>query len=216
MSEQKLTNKNLDAIGTKMLKAICLQDHDIDLIVCADELFEPVRAAMTAPPMNAKDSLFDWTSFFVRRLRTRLIVAAVPVGFIAFYLIRIISTEPISYKTVPPIEYPAAVADIGSSEIAFTVTKNTPNRPAKSIAKQRHAIEGQDVGEFQTLTYTGEASDTTAGQIVRVELPRSSLFAMGVDLQVENQRTDKVKADLLIGEDGVMRAVRVVNQGEIR
>jgi hypothetical protein len=39
---------------------------------------------------------------------------------------------------------------------------------------------------------------------------------MGVDLPVENQTTNKVKADLLIGEDGVMRAVRLVNQGEQR
>jgi hypothetical protein len=45
--------------------------------------------------------------------------------------------------------------------------------------------------------------------LVRVELPRSSLVAMGVDPPAEND-AQKVKTDLLIGSDGVMKAVRFV------
>jgi hypothetical protein len=42
-----------------------------------------------------------------------------------------------------------------------------------------------------------------------VDLPRSSLAAMGVVLPVENG-PDTVKADLLISSDGVTRGVRFV------
>ncbi|HEX2639339.1 MAG TPA: hypothetical protein VHL50_02155, partial [Pyrinomonadaceae bacterium] len=81
---------------------------------------------------------------------------------------------------------------------------HTQQRPARTNL--------EDVGEFQAITYAGDASEMDdAGQIVRVELPRSSLYALGVDLPIENQAAAKIKADLLIGDDGVMRAVRVVN-----
>src|SRR3954470_4491573 len=217
MRSHSLTNKNIDEIGTKVLKAIRIQDQEIDRIVGADNLFGPVRAAMADRQTVAKNTLINWTSFFLWSRRNVPAAAAATVVFGAFYLIRMMPTETISYKTVPPIEYPASVADLGATDIAFTITKNKTNRLLrKPLSKQRRPLETEDVGEFQALTYTGDANDASDSQIVRVELPRSSLFAMGVDVPVENQTTNKVKADLLIGEDGVMRAVRVVNQGEIK
>jgi hypothetical protein len=62
--------------------------------------------------------------------------------------------------------------------------------------------------EFQPVTYTGDPSDIAGGRIVRVELSRQALFAMGVNIPLENG-VDNVKADLLIGPDGVTRAVRL-------
>ena len=47
------------------------------------------------------------------------------------------------------------------------------------------------------------------GQIVRTEISRSSLFAMGVDLPLEGAN-EKIKTDLLVGPDGVVRGVRIV------
>ena len=40
-------------------------------------------------------------------------------------------------------------------------------------------------------------------------MPRSALFAMGVNIPLEND-AEVVKADLLVGTDGVTRAIRVV------
>jgi hypothetical protein len=68
----------------------------------------------------------------------------------------------------------------------------------------------EEFGEFQALTFAYDSEADENGQIVRVELPRSSLLAMGIDMQVENESV-KIKAELLIGEDGIMKAVRVVN-----
>jgi hypothetical protein len=62
--------------------------------------------------------------------------------------------------------------------------------------------------EFYGLTY-GEPADTDGGRIVRVDMTRASLFAMGVNVPLEND-SETVKADLLIGPDGVTRAIRVV------
>jgi len=213
MRSRNLTNKDIDRLGTKMLKAVRVQKLDIDRIICADDLFEPVRQAMAARPTVAKNSLAIWTGFALLRWRTLPAFAAMTIAALgAFYLIRPTLTETGSYAAVPAVEFPVAVADIGSTDVAIIQVQTRPSVPVrKHIPKERPRAEVEDVGEFQALTYTDDASEAADGQILRVELPRSSLFAMGVDVPVENQTTKKVKADLLIGEDGIMRAVRIVN-----
>jgi hypothetical protein len=47
------------------------------------------------------------------------------------------------------------------------------------------------------------------GQIVRVEVPRSALASLG--FQVNPQRADEpITADVVLGHDGVARAIRLV------
>jgi hypothetical protein len=84
------------------------------------------------------------------------------------------------------------------------------NKPSThAVKKESRSRRIEEVSEFYAVTYTGDAEDDDNDQIVRVELPRSSLFAMGINVPVENEVV-KVKADLLIGSDGVMKAVRLV------
>ena len=80
----------------------------------------------------------------------------------------------------------------------------------ESRAPQKHRTETiEEVSEFYPITYTDNQDSNDGGQLVRVELPRSSIAAMGIDPPVENE-SPKVKTDLLIGSDGVMKAVRFV------
>lgn len=63
-------------------------------------------------------------------------------------------------------------------------------------------------GEFQPLTFAGNSgAEEDGSQIIRVELSRSSLFALGVNLPFENE-TEKIKTDLLVSSDGVVKGVR--------
>lgn len=48
-----------------------------------------------------------------------------------------------------------------------------------------------------------------SGEVIRVQMPRSSLIALGLPMDVERAHKS-VKADLLIGEDGQARAIRFV------
>jgi hypothetical protein len=50
-------------------------------------------------------------------------------------------------------------------------------------------------------------SETT--HLVRVELPRSALTSFGIPLDAE-RTGGRVKADVLLGEDGTARAIRFV------
>lgn len=66
---------------------------------------------------------------------------------------------------------------------------------------------------FMPLTYTATAPQD--GMVVRVAVPRATLLAMG--LPVNGERTEEnVKADVLMGMDGVALAIRLVNEGGVR
>lgn len=63
--------------------------------------------------------------------------------------------------------------------------------------------------DFLPLTYDSNVASMDSGHIVRVELPRSALASMGLPMNIE-RAGEPVKADVLLGEDGVARAIRFV------
>lgn len=63
--------------------------------------------------------------------------------------------------------------------------------------------------EFLPLTYDGNMSQLDDGQVVRVELPRSALQSFGLPVNAERVG-ERVKADVLLGHDGVARAIRFI------
>lgn len=92
---------------------------------------------------------------------------------------------------------------------AYKAEPSTAKVNYRKKAGTRESARYESDGEFYPLTFTGSNEIAPGAQIVRVELPRSSLFSMGVDLP-DDDRTGMVKADLLISSDGVARGFRLV------
>ncbi|HYY57036.1 MAG TPA: hypothetical protein VE842_06855 [Pyrinomonadaceae bacterium] len=63
--------------------------------------------------------------------------------------------------------------------------------------------------DFIPLTYGGGMNGLDSGRVVRVELPRSALARFGLPVNAE-RAGEPVKADVLLGEDGLARAIRFV------
>jgi len=63
--------------------------------------------------------------------------------------------------------------------------------------------------EFMPLGYLNSASLQDGGQIVRVELPRSTLASFGLPVNMDRYN-EKVKADVVLGVDGLAHAIRFV------
>jgi hypothetical protein len=63
--------------------------------------------------------------------------------------------------------------------------------------------------DFMPLGYLNAATLQDGGQIVRVELPRSALVNFGLPVNMERYH-EKVKADVLLGVDGMAHAIRFV------
>lgn len=78
------------------------------------------------------------------------------------------------------------------------------NRPA-----QPSNAEPEIVTDFMPLTYGAALNPNEGGQLVRVELPRSALASLGLPVNVERSE-ERVKADVLLGHDGLARAIRFV------
>jgi len=63
--------------------------------------------------------------------------------------------------------------------------------------------------DFMPLGYLNPATLQDGGQIVRVELPRSALVNFGLPVNMDRYH-EKVKADVLLGVDGLAHAIRFV------
>jgi hypothetical protein len=86
--------------------------------------------------------------------------------------------------------------------------RNKPSRGANNIQPEINASE-EIATEFLPITYGSNLSQLDDGQIVRVELPRSALHSFGIPVNAE-RANERVKADVLLGHDGVARAIRFV------
>lgn len=64
--------------------------------------------------------------------------------------------------------------------------------------------------EFLPLTYLASATAMDSGTVVRVQLSKSALVRLGLPVNIESSN-DSIRADLVIGDDGVARAIRLVD-----
>ncbi|HEX5082900.1 MAG TPA: hypothetical protein VFY40_12710 [Blastocatellia bacterium] len=96
------------------------------------------------------------------------------------------------------------------TDVAGKASTERRARRRAAISDDMTAITGS-VTDYIPLTYLADAADVESGTVLRVELPPSALITMGLPMNVD--RTDsRVKADLIVGDDGVPRAVRFVGE----
>lgn len=63
--------------------------------------------------------------------------------------------------------------------------------------------------EFIPVMYGQGLAPTEGGRLIRVELPRSALWAYGLPMNVDRAGA-RIKADVVVGNDGMARAIRFV------
>jgi hypothetical protein len=91
----------------------------------------------------------------------------------------------------------------GSLEARSQRTGNKRNENVSNHASNEVATE------FIPLGYLSVEALQDGGQIVRVELPRTSLVKFGLPVNMERSN-ERVKADVLMGLDGMAHAIRFV------
>lgn len=112
----------------------------------------------------------------------------------------------------------APPGDLGGAAVTTVSTAEPPvrkprrERPAAAAPQGARdaAPESFEIAtDFYPLVAGGNMAPTEGGQIVRVEVPRSSLAAMGFMMNVEHAE-ERVTADVVLGHDGMARAIRFV------
>ena len=109
-----------------------------------------------------------------------------------------------------------AAAGPSKSVPARGLSPSKPSGPAQTrragqAEASPAAIPGFDeLADFIPLPFAADESPLGAGELVRIRLSESALSLLGVPVS-ENASAEPVTADVVIGEDGVARAIRFVS-----
>jgi hypothetical protein len=232
MNKRKLTNEELDRIGRASLRAAAVSGDEIENIVSSPMLFNSIKDRIEAErPENkrigwfAQFSLLTWN----RAAAAFTIAAIFLAGTVAILVFakrnRNMSSpeqaakqdqpiQPEKDRPAPAFEPPAPEVSGPAGNVTAASYKKEPVRAQKVVvhrpaARKTESPVFEAEGDFYPVAGTpgGMPQD---GHVVRAEIPRSSLVAMGVvDLPIEGGN-EKIKTDLLVGSDGVVRGIRIV------
>jgi len=115
-------------------------------------------------------------------------------------------------RTAPRIGSPAPAprkAATKPSPLAPVVREKPAAAERPVVAPPQEAsVTIEDAAEFVALDYGDTLADVESVHVVRVQLPPTALTALGWPMSEEADRP--VNADLLVGHDGVARAIRFV------
>ena len=229
MFRRENKNQAVDAIGRKLVENDLLSVEEIDQIIGNPALFDGINRRIAAiensVPSAKPRHVGSWVPAAAGSLLSIAIVAAVAMAVIYR------NDVETARKAVPQVQFPVAVPENARPEVPPkpVVSKlsagRAPNiddseiRPEKAVYRRPAATKtnfrqasapAETETEFYPVAYTGDPAETAGGgRIIRVNLNRSSLFALGVNMPLENDDA-VVRADLLIGMDGVTRAIRLV------
>jgi hypothetical protein len=89
-----------------------------------------------------------------------------------------------------------------------TVAAATQSVAEPKVNSAKSAVE-EIATDFVPVGYGSALDLRDGGQLVRVELPRSALTRFGLPMNM-NRADERVKADVLVGPDGLPRAIRFV------
>lgn len=228
MIKRKLNNTELESISNAVFKSEPLTLAEIDQIVAKPELFSLIQKriqnapSITAPVparvLPARRYVLAWSGIAMTFAAAAALAVLninkevpqkAPVQIAVLNQVPDIADPEVVRSEVPPQPITGKLsADRTTKEDRLKVEKAIFTR-TEPVTRPERASEPDT--RFIPVSYTGDPDETSAGgQVIRVEMKRSSLFALGVSIPLEND-DEIVKADLLIGRDGVTRAIRVVN-----
>ena len=149
-------------------------------------------------------------------------LAAVAAGIII-----LISVMAIFWRSASPFEPPKEERAISPNPVAppqappvnpELVAAEQPEDLPKRVRHARRANRSEDVELVTRFFQLREGEDLTALeslQVVRVELTSSALGELGLLVDTETAN-EPVKADVLVGQDGLARAIRFVHLAQVR
>jgi len=163
-----------------------------------------------------------------RRHRRRYLIGAIAAGVLIVFGI-----SAVRWRQAAPV-----IRETGTPQVAETEApggnpdhlSTAPENPKRSLAdragsrrknstKQNDGIsakanptnaENTEIAtDFIPVVYGGAANLAEGGRMVRVELPRSAMASFGLPVHMD-RANERVKADVLVGVDGLAQAIRFV------
>jgi hypothetical protein len=221
----KRDNKELDRIGEMLVKRAAISDAELDALVAKPMLFKGVADKIKHEPKLARRFSFRAALAYAS---VSLTVAVVAATASVYMLSRPVAQVPVvaSKVDIPasrpetvvpqPGRPPQDVVEVstkpqsgrGDRQYVMASDRTTVPQPQRAVSARPVQAQPEEDPDFYAVSYAGRDS-LAGGRIVRVDLPRAQAFALGLPVSLEND-SDTVRADLLIGPDGVPRGARLV------
>jgi hypothetical protein len=229
MRKMKLDNKDLDLIGKKLIESGRMPQEEIDSVIAAPYLFERIVANRNSGSGQTVSTSVAAAIKARSNLRNAFVFAGIVVLLVTVIagLSRLLSDAPkntaLNEIKVPVTLPETARPDLPPQQVGIKLSPGRARisemQAAPSVAKYETRETRPRLGkrptaepseEFYAVSDAGDLADSAAGgRIIRVDMPRTSLLAMGVNVPLEND-ADVIRADLLVGADGVTRAIRLI------
>jgi hypothetical protein len=119
-----------------------------------------------------------------------------------------IQPAPPAVQPLPEQKSPVAPRN-RKRELQNHYAANRTPRAAPPAEDKETAGDYEIATDFIPLTHRGSFAQWEGGQVVRVELPRSAMASFGLPVNLE-RAGERVKADVVVGNDGMARAIRFV------
>ena len=173
------------------------------------------KTAKEGPPASVETALL--TEFRRRQLRNEPNFRRKPLlwlGLAAAAAVVLIAVAVAVRQPAPPV---VVHTEIAPPAPVVTAKERAPEplAPVPQIRKhprraQTKPAPVQEVAtEFLAMPYAPRFTAEDRGQLVRVRLPRESMRSFGLPVN-QDRMVQSVTADVLIGEDGIARAIRFV------
>ena len=114
-----------------------------------------------------------------------------------------IAIQPPVKQHVKAVVVPPVVTELPAAPAPSVIVAAGPLRPKPVRAPVKREI----MTNFIPVMVDPDPFER--GRLVRVKLPRSALTAFGLQLN-EDRSDERIQADVLVGEDGLARAIRFV------
>jgi hypothetical protein len=230
-----LERERLEQVRQTLLHAVNPSEDEIAAVADAPDLYDRVRARIAAEQARraraqslADDrmALLPSLNILLNGLRSvRWALAAAAVGVALFALAGQselftpaqkapdiqAQVTPTANTPEPAPDKPQATneksAAQGETEGATSPTAGI--RHVHAAYRRARAAAQEITTDFLPLTYAADATQES-GQVVRVSMPRAALASFGLLLNVE-RANELIKADIIIGDDGLARAIRFVH-----
>lgn len=234
-----LRNKKIERIERRLLKAHLIQTEELREIVSAPRVLDGINARIKAEKVQKRSkkrrtilSLWNWQK--VGLAVGGLAVVLTGALSLLFFAEPDLSLSKLNKSvSAPEIQKPASFIEdtepqftkAEKQENSFGGSRNISekisfkNKKLKSVIRKpkinpARALplteKNKTEGVFYPLAFAESLEEAKEnGQIIRVELSRSSLLALGLNPPMDDE-TLKIKTDLLIGSDGIARGIRFI------
>jgi hypothetical protein len=213
-NKRRMEDDRLDRLQREILLATGASEDEIDDVADSPDLYENVRLRIAADERAWLEPR-PRSAFFTAPLRWSF-AAAVVLILLAVAALLWLPRSPRETREIALLVPQAAPTSPAPPPAGFDqamVSPKTSIPPQKPLRASRRRPRTQDhtevATEFIPLTYIAGPASTDSGHVVRINVSRSALIAMGVPMNVE-RAGESVKADVFIGDDGLARAIRFV------